>query len=220
VPRTPRKPSPATTPPPDVTPAQEKARAVVWAAFGNDGPPPPPPPPGAHGVKTLPERRDLVFAGELLGWPPVRVGGAMFAGEEGWRQALTGPRPLTPIGRVHALIALRRPLLTLTATGRRRLRTWLDAQRGEPMAVETPAARRARIAEHLAYFGDDELLSLVVSTVASLPRPIADHVVDECMFITAGHSTSGWTSRRFTARLPIVIAGHRAPAAIAPPRER
>jgi hypothetical protein len=166
-------------------------------------------------VKLLPERGDLVFAGELLGWPAVRLGGVMLAGEEGWRKALTGPRPLTPIGRAQMLVALRRPLLMLTATGRRRLRTWLDAQRGAPIAIETPAARAARIADRLPYFGDSGLLSLVVSTVASLPRPVGDHVIEKCMVIIAGHSTNGWTSGRLPARLPIVIAGHRAPEEIA-----
>jgi hypothetical protein len=58
VPRKPRKSSQSTTPPPDVTSAKEKARAVVWAAFGNTGPPSPETVSPSYALQILRHRHD------------------------------------------------------------------------------------------------------------------------------------------------------------------
>src|SRR5882724_2444824 len=130
---------------------------------------------------------------EALAWPSATLWGRPIVGKPAWLALVAGYPP--PVPRECLAIAhhLGRHLLCLTVVGRRRLRGWLDAQRGKPIEIESVTARRRRIAQSLKYFGDDGLMPLIVDVLDAIPRPVADHVLDESMVITSGYSSAGWT---------------------------
>lgn len=144
-----------------------------------------------------------------LRWPAATVHGRQVAGEAQWLDAIAVFPPLLPRERTAIARQLRRHLLCTTAVGRQRLRDWLIAQKGQPIPVETPEARRDRIARTVHYFGDPDVFWPVVTTVASLPRPVRDYVVRACLFSVTGRTTNAWTSGEFPPLLTIMLAGHR-----------
>jgi hypothetical protein len=137
------------------------------------------------------------------GWPRFVFGRRVVEGESAWRAVTPSPAE-----RRAVLARLgRRELLCVTPCARRRLRTWLDAQRRTPAPAETSAARRQRVERDLQFFGDEPLVPLVAWVIATLPRPVMDFAIAETMILETGRTTAAWTTGPLPALRPINVSG-------------
>lgn len=126
------------------------------------------------------------------------------------------PWRLAPIERKWALGRVHRRLLVQTVAGWRRLRTWIQAQRGQLIVVESRAARARRVREALPLFGDEDLLPVIAQVVADLPRCVSDVALAEVAFVVTGRTTAGWCAGPLPpGRRVIVLDGSRDDAAVA-----
>jgi hypothetical protein len=139
-----------------------------------------------------PARDFLADVAADLAWPHVTLGRYVIGGQQGWETALYGCPPLLPRQRTLVLARLGRQLLTVGG-GRQRLRAWCDAQRAQPSPLESAEARRSRLLDTVAYYGDPEMLPILVDVLAHVPRPVSDTLSREVAFFGTGWSTLGAT---------------------------
>jgi hypothetical protein len=145
---------------------------------------------------------------ELCAWPRLWVGRLAFQGADEWQAAL--PR-LVPAERQILTRRLAWPLAR--ATNPARFKAWCSGTRRRKR--ETFTDRCARIRETVAFYGDAQILEPVTVGLASLPTPVSDTAVKECMFLATGRSTSGWIGGVLPPwRRPILLAGHYSDAHI------
>lgn len=153
----------------------------------------------------------LPAALQAAGWPRITFGRVAIEGERAWRAVVPTPSERRTI--LHRLG--KRELLLVTDVARRRLREWLDLRRGRPVPVETQDERKRRVGRELHYFGDVELLPVVAGALACAPPPVQDYALSDCLFLTTGRSSGGWTTGMLPNLRPIVIAGHTSDAEVA-----
>lgn len=158
------------------------------------------------------DRRQFAELIDQLDYPSVSLGSFHIVGRQAWVDVL---RRAAAQERAQLLARLRRHLLCVTTTGRSRLRSWLDAQIGLPLTVETRAARYQRTLSELKYFGDLDVLPTVCSVLVDLPTCVSDRILAACMVLVTGRRTAGWKSGRLPAREPILLAGDRSDQEIA-----
>jgi hypothetical protein len=132
---------------------------------------------------------------EDLGCPTANFCGFTFSGREAWRDV--APR-LTPGERRKVLAILRHRLLLATASGRARLRRWLDAgQRQIPLS--RPELRK-RVASTV--YGDECFVPLIEAALRCVPAFVLATVLREVAFLTVGLNSRAWTgSSSFVDRL-------------------
>jgi hypothetical protein len=119
--------------------------------------------------------------GPDLGWPA------------GWRAALAGVLPPTPVERLRLLAGAHRRVLVASVGGRARLRRWLDEQRGTAPVQLPRWLLEEWIADRVSFYGDPSLLPVVVAALCLVPKPVRDAVVAETAFLAVGVDSAAWT---------------------------
>jgi hypothetical protein len=133
------------------------------------------------------ERAFLRHAAADTSWPEVTYGDRQIRGEPGWLSVIARASP----NERRDLLARLGPHLLTLGEGARRLQAWPDIA---PSAHPIARLDRRGLRHVIAYYGDVELLAIVLDGLMIAPPIVRVAVVEEAVIEGVGWSTLAWTS--------------------------